>query len=68
MAFARCIRSHGFPSFPDPTGNGELTQEMAAAAGINLHQPAVLQAGYACVGVTHGFITRAAVAHAVNGG
>ncbi len=68
LAFARCIRSHGFPSFPDPTANGELTPEMATAAGINLHQPAVLHAGYACVGVTHGFITRAAVARAVNGG
>ena len=49
LAFARCIRSHGFPSFPDPTTNGQLTHEMVAAAGINLHQPAVLQAGDACV-------------------
>lgn len=67
VAFARCIRSHGFPSFPDPTSSGELNHEMVAGAGINLHQPAVLRAGDACVGVTHGVITRAIVARFVAG-
>jgi hypothetical protein len=67
LAFARCIRSHGFPSFPDPTSGGELTYQMLAAAGINLHQPAVLQAAYGCVGVTHGLITKAGVARFVAG-
>jgi hypothetical protein len=67
LAFARCVRSHGFPSFPDPTNAGRLTHEMVAAAGINLHQPAVLQAGDACAGLTHGFITRAIVARFVAG-
>lgn len=67
MAFARCIRSHGFPSFPDPSTNGQITHEMVASAGINLNQPAVLQAGDACVGVTHGFITKAIVARFVAG-
>jgi hypothetical protein len=67
LAFARCIRSHGFPNFPDPTSSGRLTHEMLASAGINLHQPAVLQAGYACTSVTHGVITRAAVARFVAG-
>jgi hypothetical protein len=62
LAFARCLRSHGFPSFPDPTSSGQLTHQMVASAGINLHQPAVLQAGDACVGVTHGFMTEAMVA------
>jgi hypothetical protein len=67
LAFARCIRSHGFPNFPDPTGAGELTREMIASAGINLHQPAVIQAGDACVSATHGVITRAIVARFVAG-
>jgi hypothetical protein len=40
---------------------------MIDAAGINLHQPAVLQAGDACVGVTHGLLTKAAVARFVAG-
>jgi hypothetical protein len=67
LAFARCIRSHGFPNFPDPTRSGQLTHEMVASAGINLHQPAVLQAGDACVSVTHGIITKAIVARFVAG-
>jgi hypothetical protein len=67
VQFARCIRSHGFPSFPDPTSTGQLNHQMVAAAGINLHQPAVLQAGDACVGVSHGVITRADVARFVAG-
>lgn len=67
LAFARCIRSHGFPNFPDPTTNGALTHQMVASAGIDLHQPAVLQAGDACVSVTHGIITKAVVARFVAG-
>jgi hypothetical protein len=67
LAFARCVRSHGFPRFPDPTSSGQLTHAMLANAGINLHQPAVLQAGDACVSVTHGVITKAIVARFVAG-
>jgi hypothetical protein len=61
-AFARCLRSHGFPSFPDPTSSGQLTHEMLAHAWINPQQPAVLQAADACVSVTNGLLTKAAVA------
>lgn len=67
LAFARCMRSHGFPRFPDPMSSGQLTHEMIASAGINLHQPAVLQVGDACAGVTHGVITRDVVARFVAG-
>jgi hypothetical protein len=67
LAFARCIRTHGFPSFPDPTTSGQITHEMLAQAGINFHQPAVPQAGDACVSVTHGFITKTDVARFVAG-
>jgi hypothetical protein len=67
LAFARCIRAHGLVDFPDPTSSAGITHEMIAAAGINLHQPAVTQAADACVGVTHGFITRAMVARFVTG-
>jgi hypothetical protein len=66
LVFAHCLRSHGFPDFPDPI-NGQVTHEMLAQAGINLHQPAVLQAAYACVGVTHGVITRQDVARFIAG-
>jgi hypothetical protein len=67
LAFARCMRSHGFPSFPDPTSTGLVSLEMLANAGINLHQPAVLPAADACVSVTRGMITKADVARVVAG-
>jgi hypothetical protein len=68
LAFARCVRSHGFPNFPDPTSQGQLSPQMVTAAGIDLHQPAALTAGLACTGVTHRALTRAAVERAVHGG
>lgn len=67
LAFARCIRSHGFRTFPDPTSTGDVTHQMIAGAGIDLHQPAVLQAADTCVGVTHGLLTRVAVARFIAG-
>ncbi len=68
LAFARCVRARGFPSFPDPTNQGQLTPEMITAAGIDLHQRKLLNAGLACVPVTHGLLTPAAIERAVNGG
>jgi hypothetical protein len=65
LAFAACVRKHGFPSFPDPNSQGQLTPEMVIQAGIDLHQPAVLQAGDACVSASHGQITKSDVAQAV---
>ena len=62
LAFAGCIRRHGFTRFPDPTSTGQLSHQMLNAAGIDLHQPAVVRAADACVSVTHGVITRALVA------
>jgi hypothetical protein len=62
LAFARCFRSHGFPSFPDPTSTGLVSHQMLASAGISLNQPAVVQVADSCVGVTHGLITKAMVA------
>jgi hypothetical protein len=68
LAFARCMRRHGFPNFPDPTSQGQLSPQLVTAAGIDLHQPALLKSGLACTSVTHGILTRAAVERAVNGG
>jgi hypothetical protein len=68
LAFARCLRRHGFARFPDPRNTGELSHEMLASAGIDIHQPAVVRAADACVGVTHGLITTAGVARFVAGG
>jgi hypothetical protein len=67
LAFARCLRGHGFTRFPDPTSTGELNHQMLAQAGINLHQPAVVRAADACTSVTHGVISRAMVARFIAG-
>jgi hypothetical protein len=67
LAFARCLRDHGVSGFPDPTSQGQLTLQMISAAGVDIHTHAVLTAADACVGVTHGAITRAQVAQAING-
>jgi hypothetical protein len=67
LAFARCLRGHGFQNFPDPTSSGDLTHQMLATAGINLQQPALVQAADACVSVTRGAITKTAVARFVAG-
>jgi hypothetical protein len=61
LVFARCMRTHGIPNFPDPTSGGQVTHEMLAKAGIDVHQPGVLQAADACVSVAHGALTKAAV-------
>jgi hypothetical protein len=67
VAFARCMRGHGFPRFPDPSSTGDITHEMLASAGINLQQPAVVQAADTCTSVTHGLLTRSDVARFVAG-
>jgi hypothetical protein len=68
LAFARCMRTHGFNRFPDPDSQGQLTLQMLTQAGIDLHTPALLTAGRACAGVSHGAISPADVERAVNGG
>jgi hypothetical protein len=68
LAFARCIRSRGYPRFPDPSGQGELTAETVSAAGIDLQAPGFLAVADGCTSVTNGQITTAMVARAVNGG
>jgi hypothetical protein len=67
LAFARCLRSHGIPNFPDPDSQGQLSAQTINAAGVDLHAPGFLTAAKACVGVTHGAITGADVARAING-
>jgi hypothetical protein len=66
LAFARCLRAHGFPNFPDPDATGQLSQQTIRNAGINFQTPALLTAGRSCASVTHGQITPAQVAQAIN--
>ncbi len=44
---AACIRSHGIPSFPDPTFSGGGVH-VPQTAGVNLHSPKVHAAEEAC--------------------
>jgi hypothetical protein len=44
---AACVRSHGIPSFPDPTFSGGGVH-VPKTAGINLHSPQVRAAEEAC--------------------
>jgi hypothetical protein len=67
LAFARCLRGHGVPKFPDPDSQGQLSLQTVHAAGVDLRAPVVLTAARACVGVTHGAITMAQVEQAING-
>jgi hypothetical protein len=66
LSFARCMRSHGVSSFPDPTAQGQLTVEMVQAQGIDMHSPAVLQAVQTCLPASHGLLTPAKVRAALN--
>ena len=71
VAFAACMRKHGFPHFPDPNGQGQLSLSAIQAAGINFNEPALKPAADGCTSVTHGLITKADVAQAIanpNGG
>ena len=47
LALARCMRSHGVPSFPDPPANGQGTAP-PKSAGINPNSPQFLAAARTC--------------------
>lgn len=65
LAFARCMRAHGFPRFPDPNSQGQLTLTMIRQAGIDIEQPAIKPAAYRCAPLTHGLLTRADINQAI---
>ena len=67
LAFAKCLRKHGVPDFPDPTSQGQLVLEMVNAAGVDLHAPTLLAAAKACLGTSDGAITTADVQRALTG-
>ncbi len=45
LTFARCMRSHGVPSFPDPSSSGA---QAGPAAGIDPRSPAFQNAARVC--------------------
>ncbi len=66
LSFARCMRSHGVTRFPDPTAQGDLSIATVQAQGIDVHSPAVLRVVQACLPASHGELTPAKVAEALN--
>ncbi len=51
LRFARCMRGHGVPNWPDPKViTGPNGQQEAYLPGVNLQAPAVQAAGKACGG------------------
>jgi hypothetical protein len=48
VKFARCMRSHGVPSFPDPALSGQSTPASGKGAGINPSSPRFQAAVRAC--------------------
>jgi hypothetical protein len=67
LSFARCMRAHGVSGFPDPNAQGRISREMLASAGVDIHAPSVIRTAMTCIPASHGTVTRAAVANAVNG-
>ncbi|MFZ0042319.1 MAG: hypothetical protein WAK93_13495 [Solirubrobacteraceae bacterium] len=50
LAFARCIREHGVPGFPDPVFPGHGGVKIRSGVGVNPNSPAFAQAANACGG------------------
>lgn len=48
IEFADCMRAHGVPSFPDPTGGGSGGIEVPVGSGINPSSPAFKAAQRHC--------------------
>ena len=40
LPFARCMRSHGVPNFPDPSGNGKFPTAQQLGVGSSQYQAA----------------------------
>ena len=48
LAFARCMRSHAVPNFPDPKVTGNSIQILGSSSGINTQAPAFKSAQQSC--------------------
>lgn len=66
LSFARCMRADGVSNFPDPDTQGQITREEIARAGLDIKVPSVTRAAITCIPASHGVVTRAAIAQAVN--
>jgi hypothetical protein len=53
LKFSACMRSHGYPDFPDPTlQNGGLALSLSPSAGVNPDSPQFQSAQQTCQKLT----------------
>lgn len=65
LKFARCMRGHGLPDYPDPTVNGQGVSENLNAAGMDPNSPLFQDAFRACQHVAPGLkLSRVSSSHA----
>jgi hypothetical protein len=67
VAFAKCMRTHGVPNFPDPTSTGELRLSTVTAAGVDVHAPSVQASARTCLPAAEGVLTAADIKRAESG-
>jgi hypothetical protein len=48
LAFSKCMRSHGVPNFPDPSGSGNHIELLGSSSGINMQSPTFQSAQTSC--------------------
>jgi hypothetical protein len=66
VAFARCLRGHGYQRFPDPNSQGQLPPQEITAAGINVNAPGFTTAARTCLPALKGSVTAAQLAQAIH--
>lgn len=66
VAFAQCLRTHGYPNFPDPNSQGELSPTAIPAAGINVHAPGFYNVAKGCLPAIAQFVSVAQLQQAIN--
>jgi hypothetical protein len=58
IKFARCMRSHGVPNFPDPqVVSGHMTMQFSPGSGIDPNSPAFQSAQQACQPLIRGSLS-----------
>jgi hypothetical protein len=65
VAFAQCLRTHGYPRFPDPNSQGQLPPQAITGAGINVNAPGFLATARGCLPALKGSVTAAQLAQAI---
>ena len=66
VAFAQCLRTHGYPRFPDPDAQGELNPQAIASSGVNVHAPGFFPVAKNCLPALGGTVSVAQLQRAIS--